>query len=923
MPTRRLTHEDYSVGWVCTLSVDVHAASMMLDEEHEPLPQNHYDSSTYVLGRMGEHNVVIASFPTTGHGTDSAFMVGVQMRSKFPSIKFSLMVGIGSGVPSADADIRLGDVVVGVPSGQHGGVIQCDFGKTTPSGMVQIGALYRPPKILSSAVSRLKASHLLGRGNLEKYLSRITDKPLTREIAGPDHLFLPTYKHVGEPTCENCDKNETVTRARRQGSEVAVHYGTIASGNYVIKDAIIRDKLSSQLGGILCIEMEAAGMMARFPCVVIRGISDYADSHKNKRWWGYAAATAAAFARELLSTIPPTINGGPWIPEELYPDHGSTASEKRQEHPRIDSRCKELCKSFYAHVETDHFVGITGSTNESYKSVYDIIYNDRQDFWGAEVKSLSDQVNVNETEVQANYRRWIHLPANNISWVKVEFPAKLKFVDESLFERKGPTLHASSREPSCQADIHGRLSLVVPYIDMESETYLNRKTISPNLHVMKMKRLITEYQTTADIHVSRTLDQSSYETMESTADRDYDQVVYRYTKKNIWSKQNAESKDENVRATTLDAPPPRPKAGVPDSPDEKGQKQTAKLLMVNQLWLWKMDDTTIISASPERWHEGNEHKLLSSLLATRLDWFRQPLDEWVMRIVLRCIHFSEEPWRAGLDELYTSIFARSIATVANKEVKCYRSFKEAVQQGKAKSLEIREEITLLQEIKDIRDELNMLNHVLSDQKDVVARLLRYSGKDIESDFEHEWGTDARCNRVARMSKDADRVERSINHLLDLKQKQSNLEEAISARKQAEDTARQGQYIFIFTVVTIIFVSVLYTFMLKPLVNPVYVQAPLSFMAALFALQISEFPHDDKGLDLPGSWVGRYMAAAELATLGLVACVSIGVVYRSQIAEMLQAVSREVKALGSFVRVITISFKRKDNLSTETFSSDRV
>jgi nucleoside phosphorylase len=83
-----------------------------------------------------------------------------------------------------------------------------------------------------------------------------------------------------------------------------VHYGTIASGNQVIRDGLQRDRLSSELGNILCFEMEAAGLMNSFPCLVIRGICDYADSHKNKKWQPYAAATAAAYAKEILSVIP-------------------------------------------------------------------------------------------------------------------------------------------------------------------------------------------------------------------------------------------------------------------------------------------------------------------------------------------------------------------------------------------------------------------------------------------------------------------------------------------------------------------------------------------------------------------------------------------------------------------------------------------
>lgn len=101
----------------------------------------------------------------------------------------------------------------------------------------------------------------------------------------------------------DCSTEHIVNREPRR-QEVVVHYGTIASGNQVIKDAAVRDKLSAELDGVLCFEMEAAGLMNSFPCLVIRGICDYADSHKDKRWQAYAAATAAACAKELLSVIP-------------------------------------------------------------------------------------------------------------------------------------------------------------------------------------------------------------------------------------------------------------------------------------------------------------------------------------------------------------------------------------------------------------------------------------------------------------------------------------------------------------------------------------------------------------------------------------------------------------------------------------------
>jgi len=94
-----------------------------------------------------------------------------------------------------------------------------------------------------------------------------------------------------------------VSREARMTDEPEVHYGTIGSANALVKDSAVRDALKRD-ANILCVEEEAAGVQDTFPCVVIRGICDYADSHKNKRWQPYAAATAAAYMKELLMTIP-------------------------------------------------------------------------------------------------------------------------------------------------------------------------------------------------------------------------------------------------------------------------------------------------------------------------------------------------------------------------------------------------------------------------------------------------------------------------------------------------------------------------------------------------------------------------------------------------------------------------------------------
>jgi nucleoside phosphorylase len=306
MASRRLRREDYGVGWVCALPIELAAAQVLLDEEHEHLGQDANDTNLYTLGRIGEHNVVVACLPAGQKGANSAAAVAVQMKSTFKSIRFGLMIGIGGGVPSAEADIRLGDVVISQPHKGHGGVVQYDSVKSTPSGFERTGFLNAPPMILLNAVSKIQANYMIRRSSLSEYVSKLGDLPVfARDNAGSDVLFEASYNHTGGATCDSCSRDRVIERQPRGSQEIVVHYGTIASGNQVMRDGATRDRVSLEFGGVLCFEMEAAGLMNSFPCLVIRGICDYADSHKNKKWQAYAAGTAAAYAKEVLSVIPP------------------------------------------------------------------------------------------------------------------------------------------------------------------------------------------------------------------------------------------------------------------------------------------------------------------------------------------------------------------------------------------------------------------------------------------------------------------------------------------------------------------------------------------------------------------------------------------------------------------------------------------
>lgn len=302
---------DYTVGWVCALPLEMAAAKFMLDEIHQDLPeQDKSDHNTYILGQIHHHNIVIASLPAGVYGATSAATVAKDMVRTFPSIRFGLMVGIGGAAPTSTHDIRLGDVVVSQPHGMSGGVIQYDRGKTVQEGKFQhTGSLNSPPIILLTALGRLQADHEGIESKIPLFLREMVNRyPRMRKeyvFQGKcyDQLYQATYDHPeSNTTCEKCDPQEQVQREHREDTDPQVHYGNIASSNQVMKYGVTRDRLGRELD-VLCFETEAAGLMPGFPCLVIRGICDYSDSHKNKRWQKYAAATAAAFTKELLGVI--------------------------------------------------------------------------------------------------------------------------------------------------------------------------------------------------------------------------------------------------------------------------------------------------------------------------------------------------------------------------------------------------------------------------------------------------------------------------------------------------------------------------------------------------------------------------------------------------------------------------------------------
>jgi nucleoside phosphorylase len=302
--------EDYTTGWICALQYEYEAACRMLDDEFDGSETSEInDNNTYVFGCIAGHNVVIGCLPDGRYGTSSAASVARDMVRSFPNLRFALMVGIGGGAPTQERDIRLGDVVVSVPQGKLGGVVQYDFGKRLSDGRFQqTSQLNAPPEVLLGVIPEIRRRHNDPKkpDRISEHLRLMDDIPGYQRPAG-DRLYRADYEHKGGKNCANCDADGLDERPPRETSrEVIVHYGIIASANSVIKNARERDQYAQDPElNVLCFEMEAGGLMNNFPCLVIRGICDYSDSHKNDEWHKYAALTAAAYARELLHVLKP------------------------------------------------------------------------------------------------------------------------------------------------------------------------------------------------------------------------------------------------------------------------------------------------------------------------------------------------------------------------------------------------------------------------------------------------------------------------------------------------------------------------------------------------------------------------------------------------------------------------------------------
>ncbi|KAJ5660885.1 uncharacterized protein N7484_000257 [Penicillium longicatenatum] len=407
--------ETFQIGWICALPIEAAAAKEMLDESFGILDvQDPSDSNTYTLGRIGKHHVAIACLPAGQYGITSATTVANNMVRTFSkSLRVGLMVGVGGGIPSAGHDIRLGDVVISCPEGTSGGVLQYDMGKVSTSGEFhRTGSLNSPPRALLAATNLMRATELTDDPCYPEFLLKaISRTARTRKAFDrPQEDRLFKFEHIHPTTvstCDGCLAEWEETRSERETTDPQSHYGIIASGNAVIKDGYTREQLRLATGA-LCFEMEAAGLMMDFPCVVVRGICDYADTHKNKQWQGYAALAAASYTKELLGYIPTTQVSQ----ENLVVDMCSGLKEE------IQGTNKRLDRA-YDQQEQHHNEQKTRSLTDQQQRCHQVF----------KVANYEEQKNINPKRVEgtcqwalqsAEYIRWWESSSNDLLWASAD-----------------------------------------------------------------------------------------------------------------------------------------------------------------------------------------------------------------------------------------------------------------------------------------------------------------------------------------------------------------------------------------------------------------------------------------------------------------------------------------------------------------------
>ncbi|KAK8071310.1 ankyrin repeat protein [Apiospora hydei] len=485
--------------------------------------------------------------------------------------------------------------------------------------------------------------------------------------------------------------------------------------------------------------------------------------------------------------------------------------------------------------------------------------------------------------------KWIHLPANNLAWVEtlmINWFIESGCRDLEGFQGPHEMPGAGALWPPADGDTlspwkgirrstsnlsqmtlsqgipggDGKIAMFMPYLHYETDE--SRQKMMDAIKIVSSAKNASSQDKTPDtmlleaylnhkpsLHPRRTLDQFFYRGIDTSA-RDRDQVVYRYC-------------------------------------EDHGHER--KVFMVDQLWVLVLNKDLIITCFPERWDIGKQKDplgVLDGIVAEMNAKTRPPVRSVYHMAILvsgRCSGMFSRHRADDQDYQFLDMFESSVGRVTEDLTHLFHRFEQAsshsrqwarpsrrskLRSSKNKKkapteesssfdrlLDIGSETSLLTEVRDIRDELNILTMILNSQlwtlgdlKNCLleelqlsassSRLMRnnvnnWHAADIRKrTLEQERHLKVHKRDIQSMDEQAERLYQSLTDLLDLKQKHSNALEARFASEQALAAARSGQTVMVFTIVTIIFL-------------------PMSFIAAYFGINIDAF--DSLEGDYVASW----------------------------------------------------------------------
>lgn len=481
---------------------------------------------------------------------------------------------------------------------------------------------------------------------------------------------------------------------------------------------------------------------------------------------------------------------------------------------------------------------------------------------------------------------------------------------------------------------HRKLSIVFPYIDFETEHFIYRDAPDPPserrkefekrgfIRNQELDKAYAPYKGSAGLQGVQTLDESYYWMLgrDAMRDRDVDQVVYKWwverlrTRSEGTSKSSGSLKKKEPRVDVASTSPSTPtgpviyvtapRGGQPRSSSpsnnyestnqmnhsllevhskrrESSQHSRRKkvsdlaspvpmLLTIHQMWIWKMDERTVITASPERWHSGSEDSLLDTIRQQGVKHFKNP-EQLIAHILHECAKFIERYKYAGFGDHILDVFEQQIARLSDQESTCFKLFKDSLSGTIPNS--VNKEIELLYEVKDIHDELQLLHRIFESQREVLVDFsnLFWHGqhaeaiRDARALFIEDSKICSTMKRVNRLDEDTQRTHTSTDFLIQTKQAQSSLQEAEAAGKL-------NNYIMIFTIVTIVF-------------------TPLAWLTSLFATPLDIFePDPEKEIRIQTTWFIGRMVAGELGSLaGMLLCIGLffAFTHRKRLLESMQ------------------------------------